>query len=158
MEEKKNQLTREGLRKFQEELDDLINVQAPAIAEKIGEARGHGDLSENSEYDAARDKQREIKQRIDEIKELLKNVEVVDVDKTADRIVFGAKVKLEDIEMKETMEYTIKGSSESNILENTISNESPLGKAIMDKKKGDIVDVDAPDGVIQYKVLDFKVE
>lgn len=165
MAEKKNQLTREGLRKYEEELHELKSVRRKEVAEKIKEAREQGDLSENAEYDAARDEQRNIEARIEELEDILKNAEVIDVDQTKGKITkvfFGATVRLEDIALGEEVTYTIKGSSEANIVDDktpSISNESPLGKALLEGdgvKKGATVLVDAPDKKkIEYKVLDI---
>ena len=156
-EEKKNLLTREGLKKYEDELRELKEVRRKEVAQKIKEAREQGDLSENAEYDAARDEQRDIEARIEQIEKILKNAEVVDVEHKSGTINFGSRVKLLDIEMDEEMEYVIKGSSESNSLEGSISNESPLGMALIGKKKGDVVDVECPAGIIQYKVLSVKM-
>jgi len=169
MAEKKNQLTREGLRRYEEELHELKSVKRKEVAAKIKEAREQGDLSENAEYDAARDEQRNIEARIEELEEILKNAEVIDIDQTKGKITkvsFGCTVRLEDIELGEEVTYTIKGSSEANIIDEegtpSISNECPLGKALLDgegAKKGATVTVDAPDKKkIEYKVLDIWME
>ena len=161
MAEKKNYLTREGLRKYEEELHELKSVRRLEISQKIKEAREQGDLSENAEYDAARDEQRDVEARIEELENILKNVEVVDVDQKGGKITsvgFGHTVRVEDLDLKEEMTYTIKGASEANVLEDSISNESPLGKALQGAKRGDIVEVEAPIGVLKYKVLDIWME
>ncbi len=154
----KKQISREGLNAYEEELHYLEHVRMKEISEKIGEAREQGDLSENAEYDAAKDEQRNVKARIDELKELLKNVEVVEGIQSTDQISFGSTVKVQDVELKEELQYTIKGTSEADVLKGVISNESPLGRALIGAKKKQTVLVDAPDGVLKYKVMDFWVE
>ena len=156
MQEKKNILTYEGLRKYEEELHDLKVVRRQEVAQKIKEAREQGDLSENAEYDAAKDEQRDIEQRIEELEKLLKNAEVVvDDDVDTDKISIGCKVKVYDVEFDEEMEFSIVGSTEASSLNNKISNESPVGKALLGHGIGDVVDVETQAGVIQYKVLDI---
>ena len=156
-EAKKNLLTYAGLRKLEDELHDLKVVKRKEVAGKIKEAREQGDLSENAEYDAAKDEQRDIEARIEEIEKILKNAEVVVEDEVdLDRISVGCKVKVHDYEFEEDMELKIVGSTEANSLENKISNESPVGHALIGKRVGDVVDVETQSGVIQYKVLDIK--
>ena len=157
MEEKKNLLTYAGLKKLEDELHDLKVVKRKEVAEKIKEAREQGDLSENAEYDAAKDEQRDIEARIEEIEKILKNAEVVVEDEVdLDRISVGCKVKVYDYEFEEEMELKLVGSTEANSLEGKISNESPVGQALMGKKVNDVVDVETQAGVIQYKVLDIQ--
>ncbi len=161
MAEKKNYLTREGLRKYEEELQELKSVRRKEISQKIKEAREQGDLSENAEYDAARDEQRDVEARIEELENILKNVEVVDLDQKSGKIKsvsFGCKVRVLDMEMDEELEYTIKGASEANVLSGSISNESPMGKALLGSKKGDVVEVEAPAGMLKFKVLEISME
>ena len=155
MEEKKNLLTYAGLKKLEEELHDLKVVKRKEVAEKIKEAREQGDLSENAEYDAAKDEQRDIEARIEEIEKILKNAEVVVEDEVdLDKISVGCKVKVHDFEFEEDIELKIVGSTEANSLEGKISNESPVGKALIGAKQGDVVDVELADGdIMQYKVL-----
>lgn len=156
-EAKKNLLTYAGLRKLEDELHDLKVVKRKEVAGKIKEAREQGDLSENAEYDAAKDEQRDIEARIEEIEKILKNAEVVVEDEVdLDRISVGCKVKVHDYEFEEDMELKIVGSTEANSLEGKISNESPVGHALIGKKINDVVDVETQAGVIQYKVLDIK--
>ncbi len=157
-ENKKNLLTREGLKKYEDELQELKVVKRKEVSQKLKEARAQGDLSENAEYDAAKDEQRDIEARIYELEQLLKNVEVVDVDGEegdGKKIAFGYTVKIMDKELKQEMTVTIKGASEADSLNGSISNESPLGKALIGAKKGETVSVEAPVGVIKYKVLDI---
>ena len=157
MEEKKNLLTFTGLKKLEEELHDLKVVKRKEIAQKIKEAREQGDLSENAEYDAAKDEQRDIEARIEEIEKLLKNVEVVDEDEVdLEKISVGCKVKVYDVEFEEEMEFKLVGSSEANSLQGKISNESPVGMALIGAKAGDLVEVETQAGLIQYKVLEIQ--
>ena len=151
-EEKKNLLTRAGLNKLENELHNLKVNKRQEIAEKIKEAREQGDLSENAEYDAAKDEQREIEERIVAIESLLKNAEVVD-DAEEGTINIGCKVKLFDKEFDEEVEYMIVGSTEANSLQGKISNESPVGMALLNHRVGDEVTVETQAGVLEYKVL-----
>ena len=145
MEEKKNLLTYAGLKKLEEELHDLKVVKRKEVAGKIKEAREQGDLSENAEYDAAKDEQRDIEARIEEIEKILKNAEVVVEDEVdLDKISVGCKVRVHDFEFDEDIELKLVGSTEANSLEGKISNESPVGKALMGAHKGDIVEVELP--------------
>ena len=156
MEQKKTILTYAGLKKLEDELHDLKVNKRREIAGKIKEAREQGDLSENAEYDAAKDEQRDIEARIEELEGILKNAEVVVEDEVdLDKINVGCKVKVFDITFDEEMEFNIVGSTEANSLEGKISNESPVGQALMGKKVGETVDVETQAGVIQYKVLDI---
>ena len=157
MSEKKNLLTYEGLKKLEDELQDLKVVKRKEIAQKIKEAREQGDLSENAEYDAAKDEQRDIEARIEQIEKILKNAEVVVEDEVElDKISVGCKVKVLDVEYEEEEEFRIVGSSEANSLEGRISNESPVGKALIGAKEGDTVQVETQAGMIEYKVLEIQ--
>ena len=154
MDEKKNILTYEGLRKYEDELHELKVVKRKEVAEKIKEARELGDLSENAEYDAAKDEQRDIEARIEELEKILKNAEVVVEDEVdVNRISIGCKFKMLDIEYNEEVEYKIVGSTEANSLKGKISNESPVGKALLGAKKGQTVSVETQAGIVKYKVL-----
>ena len=154
---KKNILTSEGLKKLENELDELIVVKRKEVAQKIKEAREQGDLSENAEYDAAKDEQRDIEARIEEIEKILKNAEIVDEDEVSlDTINIGCQIKILDLEFDEELTYKIVGSTEANSLKGKISNESPVGKALIGKKVGDLVAVETQVGVVQYKVLDIQ--
>ena len=156
MEEKKNILTREGLKRYEDELHELKVVRRKEVAQKIKEAREQGDLSENAEYDAAKDEQRDIEARIEDLEEILKNVEVVDEeDVTADHIMIGSKVKIYDIEFDEELSYKIVGSTEANSIKGKISNESPVGRALLGAVVGDTVTVHTPAGESNYKVLEI---
>ena len=157
MAEKKNILTYAGLRKLEEELEDLKVVKRKEISQKIKEAREQGDLSENAEYDAAKDEQRDIEARIEEIEKILKNAEIVDEDEVSlDTINIGCQIKILDLEFDEELVYKIVGSTEANSLKGKISNESPVGKALIGKKVGDLVSVETQVGTVQYKVLDIQ--
>lgn len=157
MAEKKNMLTYEGLKKLEDELQDLKVNKRQEVAQKIKEAREQGDLSENAEYDAAKDEQRDIEARIDDIEKILKNAEVIDEDDfDSETVNFSSEVVLLDIEMDEIVTYKIVGSTEADILIGKISNESPLGEALMKKTVGDVVTVEAPDGNYGYKIVDIK--
>lgn len=157
MQSKKNILTYEGLKKFEDELHYLKVEKRKEVAQKIKEAREQGDLSENAEYDAAKDEQRDIEARIEELEKILKNAEVVVEDEVdSDRINVGCKVKILDIEYNEELEYKIVGSTEANSLKGKISNESPVGKALIGAKTGDTIEVETQAGVISYKVLEIQ--
>ena len=154
MEEKKNILTYAGLKRYEDELHELKVVKRQEVAQKIKEAREQGDLSENAEYDAAKDEQRDIEARIEELEKILKNVEVVvGEDVNLDRINVGCKVQIHDIEDDEDLEYWIVGSTEANSLEGKISNESPVGRALIGARVGDTVQVETQAGSFAYKVL-----
>lgn len=152
----KKLLTYEGLKKLEDELQDLKVYKRREIAVKIREAREQGDLSENAEYDAAKDEQRDIEARIEEIEKILKNVEVVDEDEVdLEKISVGCKVKVLDVEFDEEEEFKIVGSSEASSLGGKISNESPVGRALLGAKVGEIVQVETQAGTIEYKVLEI---
>ncbi|MCL2528083.1 MAG: transcription elongation factor GreA [Defluviitaleaceae bacterium] len=156
MSEKKTVLTKEGLLRLEAELQELKLVRRKDVAAKIKEARGQGDLSENAEYDAAKEEQAEIEARIGMVEKMLGNAEVIsedDIDK--DSIGVGSKVKLLDMEFDEEVEYLIVGSTEADPVGGRISNESPLGIALLRRNRGETVTVEAPDGVIQYQILDI---
>ena len=153
MEAKKHVMSREGVRELEAELNDLQVNKRKEIAEKLKEARAQGDLSENAEYDAAKDEQRDIEARIEKIEEILKNVEVYDDAKKTDKISMGSKVKILDVELNEELEYKIVGSQEANILKGKISNESPIGRALIGAKVGQVVSVETETGTFDYKVV-----
>ena len=160
MSEKKNLLTYEGLKKLEDELQDLKVVQRKEIAQKIKEAREQGDLSENAEYDAAKDEQRDIEARIEQIEKILKNAEVVVedglIEVDLDKISVGCVVKVLDVEYDEEEEFKLVGSSEANSLNGKISNESPVGKALIGARVGDTIKVETQAGEIEYKVLEIQ--
>jgi transcription elongation factor GreA len=151
---KKTILTYAGLKALENELETLKVVKRKEVAQKIKEAREQGDLSENAEYDAAKDEQRDIEARIEEIEKILKNAEVVVEDEVdLDKINIGCAVVLYDEEFEEEVTYKIVGSTEANSLSGKISNESPLGAALLGKGVGDVVEVETQVGVMTYKVL-----
>ena len=152
--DKKNILTYEGLEKLEDELENLKVVRRKEVSHKIKEAREQGDLSENAEYDAAKDEQRDIEARIEELEKILKNAEVVvEEEADLDKVSIGCSVKILDCEFDEELEYKIVGSTEANSLKGKISNESPVGKALLGKQVGDTVTVETPAGEFSYKVL-----
>ena len=154
---KKNILTYAGLQELEAELEDLKLNKRKEVAQKIKEAREQGDLSENAEQDAAKDEQRDIEARIEEIEKILKNVEVVgedDVDDT--KISVGCHIVIHDFEYDEDLEFSIVGSTQTNSLQGKISNESPLGMALIGHEIGDVVEVEMGEVVSKYKVLDIK--
>lgn len=147
-------LTFEGLQKLEAELNDLKITKRREVAEKIKEARAQGDLSENAEYDAAKDQQGEIESRIAELEKMLRNAEVIDEDDAQEgKVSLGSRVQLHDLEFDEDLEYIIVGSTEADPAEGRISNESPVGKALLGAQEGDTVKVDAPQGEMTFKVL-----
>lgn len=157
MTEKEVILTQEGLKRLEEELENLKSVRRREVAERIKIAIGYGDLSENSEYDDAKNEQAFIEGRIITLEKMLRNARIInDNEVDTNTVSIGSVVTLQDLEYGDTLEYNIVGTAESDPLQNKISNESPVGKAILGKKKGDIVDVTVPEGVIQYKILDIK--
>jgi len=157
MSEKKNILTYEGLRQLEDELHDLKVNQRKEVAQKIKEAREQGDLSENAEYDAAKDEQRDIESRIEEIDKILKNAEVVIEDEVeVDVINIGCKIRIYDIEYDEELEYKLVGSTEANSLKGKISNESPVGSALLGKRVGETVNVQIHSNTMQYKILEIQ--
>ena len=156
-EAKKKLLTYAGLKALEDELENLKVVKRKEVAAKIKEAREQGDLSENAEYDAAKDEQRDIEARIEELEGILKNAEVVVEDEVdLDKVSVGCKVKVYDVEFDEEMEFRLVGSTEANSLEGKISNESPVGKALIGAKKGDTVSVEMPSGIMEYKILEIE--
>ncbi len=147
-------ITDDGLKKLQEELEYLKTEGRTDIAEKIKVARGYGDLSENSEYDEAKNEQAKIEARIVEIEAMLKNVEIIeDIKGAAKKVVVGVKVKVLDMEYDEECEYRVVGSTEADPRNGLISDESPVGRALIGKKQGDEVIVEAPAGEFKLKIL-----
>ena len=156
MTEKKVVLTYDGLKNMEAELENLKTVRRKDVAEKIKEARGQGDLSENAEYDAAKEEQAEIEARIVQLEKMLRNAEVIDEEDGAkDTISLGTTVTVLDVEFDEEMEYTIVGSAEADPMNGRISNESPVGMALLGQKKDDIIMIETPDGEVEFKVLRF---
>ena len=154
---KKNILTYAGLKKLEDELNDLKVNKRREISKKIGEAREQGDLSENTEYDAAKAEQRDIEARIEEIEAILKHAEVfVEDEADTDTVNIGCKVKLFDCDFDEEIEFKIVGSTEANSLSGKISNESPVGQALMGAKVGDLIEVEMPTITSHYRVLEIE--
>ena len=156
VESKKHILTSKGMKALEDELQDLKVVKRKEIAQKIKEAREQGDLSENAEYDAAKDEQRSIEAKIEELEKIIRNAEVIDesaFDK--DTVSIGSTVKFYYEEFDEELEYRIVGSTESDIMKGLISNESPLGKALVGSKIGQEIEVESADGFSRYKVLEI---
>lgn len=157
MSEKEVILTQDGLKKLEEELEYLKSVKRREVAERIKIAIGYGDISENSEYEDAKNEQAFIEGRVITLEKMLRNARIINNDEIdTDMVSIGSKVVLQDMEFGDTVEYTIVGTAESDPSENKISNESPVGKAILGKKKGSVVDVSVPAGIIQYKIIDIK--
>ena len=151
---KKNLMTYEGLKTLEAELEELRTVKRKEISEKIKEAREQGDLSENAEYDAAKDEQRDVEARIEELENILKNAEVIDEEEVDIKTVnIGCKVKVLDMTFDEELTFAIVGSTEANSLSGKISNESPVGKALIGAKRNQVVTVAMPGGEMKYKVL-----
>lgn len=156
MTEKEVILSLEGLKKFEQELEYLKTVKRREVAERIKTAREFGDISENSEYEEAKNEQAFVEGRILTLEKILRNAKLMDEvegDPNVSRI--GSTVKVQDLETKEILEYTIVGTSEANPLENRISNESPVGKSLLGKKAGSTVEIAVPAGTIRYKILEI---
>ena len=150
-------LTPEGYTKLREEIESLSTVKRREVAERIKHAREFGDITENSEYDDAKNEQAMLEHRIAMLEERLANARVIEADEISSDVVgIGTRVRLKDIDANETIEYTIVGSAEANPAEYRLSNESPVGKAILGKKKGEVVEVTAPRGSLKFKIMDIK--
>ena len=157
MTEKKVVLTYEGLKKLEDELDFLKGQKRREVAERIKQALSFGDLSENSEYDEAKNEQAQVETRIVQLEKLLKNAKVIDEDEvTTDVVSVGSKVKMLDMEFDEEVEYSIVGSTETDPDNFKISNESPVGAAVIGRKIGEVVEVEVPIGIVKYKILDIQ--
>ncbi|HZJ98737.1 MAG TPA: transcription elongation factor GreA [Tissierellaceae bacterium] len=156
MAEKHVFLTAEGLIKIEDELDELKSVKRKEIADKIKQALSFGDISENSEYDQAKNEQAQLEERIAKLENMLRNARLIEEDEiTTDKVSVGSKVMVKDLEFDEEMEYVIVGSAEADPYQGRISNESPLGNALIGRELGEIVEVNVPDGVIKYEVLEI---
>ena len=150
-------LTPQGHAKLKEEIEYLSTVKRREVAERIKQAREFGDIAENSEYDDAKNEQAMQEHRIATLEERLKDARVIDAgDVTTDVVSVGTIVRLRDVDAKETIEYTIVGSAEADPAEYRLSNESPVGRAILGRKKGETVEVSAPRGSLKYKIMDIK--
>lgn len=149
-------LSKEYLEQIQDELEFLKTKRRPEIAEKIKIARGFGDLSENAEYDEAKNEQAEVEMRIAKIEDMIRNAKTIEKNKSSNVVGLGNTVKILDEEFDEELEFKIVGTAEANPLNSLISNESPVGKALIGSKKGDRVEANTPNGKLYYKVLDIK--
>jgi transcription elongation factor GreA len=150
-------LTPEGYEKLKEEIEHLATVKRREVADRIRVAREFGDINENAEYDDAKNEQALLEHRIATLEERLRNARVIDKKEVSKDVVsIGSHVKLRDLDAKQTVEYRIVGSAEANPAENKLSNESPVGKAIIGRKKGDTVEVAAPRGALKFKILEIK--
>ncbi len=149
-------LTYEGLKKLEEELEFLRGSKRKEVAERIKQALSFGDISENSEYDEAKNEQAQVEGRIVQLELMLKNAKLIDEDEVkTDVVSLGSKVKLYDMEFDEEIVYHIVGSTEANPMKSKISNESPVGAALIGHKKDDVIEVMVPDGTIKFKILDI---
>ncbi|MCK9252295.1 MAG: transcription elongation factor GreA [Clostridiaceae bacterium] len=154
MADKVYEMTYDGVKKLQDELDQRKTVTAAEISERLKEARALGDLSENSEYDDAKTAQAENEMRIMEIEAILKNAKIIDEDEISKtKVTLGAVIKIRDEETLEEMEYLLVGTKEQDIFSNKISSDSPVGAAIIGKKRGQIVDVRTPAGILRYRIV-----
>ena len=154
MAEKIYEMTYDGIKKLQDELEYRKTVVAADIAERLKEARALGDLSENSEYDDAKNAQAENEMQIMEIESTLKNARVIEDDEISrTKVTLGAKIRIRDEETKEEFDYLLVSNKEEDIFDNKISSDSPLGAAIVGKKKNQVVDVNTPVGVLRYKIM-----
>jgi transcription elongation factor GreA len=150
-------LTPEGYSKLKDEIQLLSTAKRREVAERIKHAREFGDITENSEYDDAKNEQAMLEHRIAMLEERLANARVIEADEIKSDVVgIGSRVRLKDMDANETIEYTIVGSAEANPAENRLSNESPVGKAILGHKKGEVVEVAAPRGSLKFKIMDIK--
>ncbi len=156
-EEKRNIMTEDGMKKLQEQLDYLIGTRRNEVAKQIEIARGFGDLSENAEYDEAKKEQAKVEEEINRLQNLLRTAVVVSESEiSTEKVNVGVTVVLEDEETGETFEYAIVGAEEADPWDNKISNESPVGMALMGARKGQIVPIEIPAGAVNYKVLDIR--
>jgi transcription elongation factor GreA len=150
-------LTAEGYEKLKQEIEYLQNDKRREVADRIRVAREFGDIAENAEYDDAKNEQAMLEARIAKLEEQLSAARVIDEDEiTSDVVSIGSRVKLKDMDDNKTVEYHIVGSAEANPAEQKLSNESPVGKAILGRKKGEVVEVAAPRGALKYKIMDIK--
>ncbi|MBE7014248.1 MAG: transcription elongation factor GreA [Ruminococcaceae bacterium] len=148
-------LTADGLKDLKDQLEYLKTEKRNEIAEKIKEALSFGDLSENAEYDAAKNEQAEVEEKIIKLENTIKNARIIEDDNSGDGVVtIGCKVKLYDKEFDEEIIYKVVGSTEANPAQYKISNESPLGASLLGKKEGDEVEVNAPQGIMEFKILE----
>jgi len=151
-------VTAEGLDKLKKELNDMITVQRPAISKAIGEARDKGDLSENAEYDAAREAQGMLELKISQMQALIATAKIIDESKLdTSKVSMLNKVKVKNLKTGKDMEFTLVGESEANLAEGKLAASTPIGKALMGRKKGETVEVNAPAGLIKFQILDISI-
>ncbi len=149
-------LTEDGLKRLEEELEELKTIKRKEVAEKIKVALSFGDLSENSEYDEAKNEQAMVEARIVQVEAILKNVKVLEADDLGTDVVnLGSKVKIRDVEFDETMEYHLVGSTEADPMNGKISDESPVGKALLGHHTGETVEAETPSGMVQFEILEI---
>lgn len=149
-------LTQEGYDKIVTELEDLVSVKRKEVSERLKEAISYGDLSENSEYDSAKNEQAELEEKILKLENMIRKAKIIkEEEMSSDRVGIGLKVKVKDTATGDKMEFAIVGATEADPFEGKISNESEVGKNLMGKKKGDTVEIIVPDGVVTYKVMDI---
>lgn len=149
-------LTAEGYKKLKEELDYMINVERPRISAQIAEARDKGDLSENAEYDAAKEAQGLLELKISKLRETINNARILDNDNMdVSKVFLLCKVKIKNLKNNAVMEYQIVSENEANIKEGKISSDSPIGKALLGKAKGDKVEVQVPNGIMPFEILEI---
>ena len=146
-------LTKEGYQKTKNELEQLKSVERKAVAERIKEARAFGDISENAEYDAAMNEQAELEERITQLEAMLRQAKIIDGKAPRGKVNVGSKVLIEDINTKKEKTFTIVGATEADPFEGRISNESAVGHALIGHKVGEVVDIEAPGGKLEYKIL-----
>ena len=147
-------LTKEGYDKLVAEHEELVSVRRKEVAERLKEAISYGDLSENAEYDSAKKEQAELEERIALVEQMLRNVQIIDHDTVDhDRVQVGVRVKLKDADCGDTFEYEIVGSTEADPFEGRISNESQVGKQLLGHMVGDVVEIEVPDGILHYEIL-----
>ncbi|MFZ5967930.1 MAG: transcription elongation factor GreA [Bacillota bacterium] len=157
MSEKEVLLTHQGLKKIEDELEMLKTVRRKEVAERIKQAIAFGDISENSEYDEAKNEQAQLEERILKLENMLRKAKIIDDDDiSVETVSIGSTVKVKDLDFDEIVEYTIVGSAEADPYELRISNESPVGRTLIGRKIGDIVEVQIPDGVTKYEILEIK--
>lgn len=155
MSKEQTYITKEGLEKLKQELNDLVTIKRREVVRKIEEAKEYGDLSENAEYHAAKDEQAFIEGRIMELTNLINNAVIIEETKSNGVVTVGSRIRIEDEEKAVAKEYKIVGSEEANPTEGLISNESPIGRAFLGKKKGEIVAIQTPKGNIQYRIVEI---
>lgn len=151
-------LTVDGYAKLKEELEQMVKVERPKVSAQIAEARDKGDLSENAEYDAAKEAQGLLEMKISQLQDLLNNARIIDQSQMdTSKVFLLSKVKILNKKLKKQFEYQIVSEREANLKEGKLSSESPIGKALLGKEKGDLVDVQTPAGLVQFEILDISL-